>query len=123
MAKIMIDNLLNQWIIQIMTKEELKQWREKHKITQQQLASLLGVFNVTIARWEIGTRKIPSFLHLALLGLEKSEQKGGETYYGLRKKKKESSGDRFLRSPGKKAVENVTRRNYKKTSKRKPPDN
>ena len=47
-------------------------------MTQQQLASLLGVFNVTIARWETGVRKIPSFLHLALIGLEKTKMKGGE---------------------------------------------
>lgn len=71
-----------------MTSKELKQWRETHKMTQQQLASLLGVFNVTIARWETGVRKIPSFLHLALLGLEKSNQKGGEKNHGVYKKKK-----------------------------------
>lgn len=71
-----------------MTIKELKQWRENHKMTQQQLASLLGVFSVTVTRWETGVRKIPSFLHLALLGLEKSKMKGGEVSYGLRKKKK-----------------------------------
>jgi DNA-binding transcriptional regulator YiaG len=84
----MIDNRINHWLILIMTGKELKQWREKHKMTQQQLAFLLGVFNVTIARWEIGTRKIPSFLNLALIGLEKSKMKGGGKSYGLRKKKK-----------------------------------
>jgi transcriptional regulator with XRE-family HTH domain len=61
-----------------MTGKELKEWRENHKMTQQQLAYLFGVFNVTVARWETGVRKIPSFLHLALLGLEKTKMKGGD---------------------------------------------
>jgi predicted transcriptional regulator len=72
-----------------MTKEELKKWRVEHKVSQQELADFLGVYQESVARWEIGTRKIPSFLHLALLGLEKSKMKGGERSYGLRKKKKE----------------------------------
>ncbi len=75
-----------------MTKKELKQWREKHEMTQQQLGSLLGVFNVTIARWETGARKIPPFLHLALIGLEKSKMKGGEKSYGLHNKKERKTG-------------------------------
>jgi transcriptional regulator with XRE-family HTH domain len=70
-----------------MTGKELKEWRKNHKMTQQQLASLLGVFNVTIARWETGARKIPSFLHLALIGLEKSKRKGGEKNHGVCHKK------------------------------------
>jgi len=75
-----------------MTKKELKKWREKHKLSQQGLADLLGVYQESVARWEIGTRKIPSFLHLALFGLEKSKMKGGEICYGLRKKKKRKVG-------------------------------
>ncbi|MFH0812848.1 MAG: helix-turn-helix transcriptional regulator [Pseudomonadota bacterium] len=71
-----------------MTKEELKQWRETNNLTQQQLADLLNVSQVTVARWETDARKIPSFLYLALIGLEKSKRKGGEKGYGLRKKKK-----------------------------------
>jgi DNA-binding transcriptional regulator YiaG len=59
-----------------MTKEELKKWREEHKVSQRGLADLLGVYQESVARWEIGTRKIPSFLHLALIGLEKTKMKG-----------------------------------------------
>ncbi len=62
-------------ILKIMTPGALKTWRAKHGYTQQRLADALGVFQETIARWEIGTRKIPSFLALALLGLEVT---GGE---------------------------------------------
>lgn len=61
-----------------MTKDELKEWRGKRKISQQQLADLLGVAKVTVARWELGMRQIPPFLHLALRFLEKYKKKGGE---------------------------------------------
>ncbi len=53
-----------------MTIDALKKWREDHGITQQGLADLLGVTIVTVGRWEVGMRKIPPFLHLALIGLE-----------------------------------------------------
>ena len=69
-----------------MTKEELKEWRIKHNLTQMELAELLSVTRETIARWETGMRKIPPFLRLALVGLEKL--KGREIGHGLRKKEK-----------------------------------
>ena len=62
-----------------MTQKELKQWRKEHKLTQKELGDLLHVTSITIARWETGMRKIPPFLYLALIGLEKSKMKGGET--------------------------------------------
>jgi hypothetical protein len=51
-----------------------------------ELGYLLGVNYVTVARWELGTRKIPPFLHLALEALEKrkgnlkarAKKKGGD---------------------------------------------
>jgi len=69
-----------------MTKGQLKEWRKKYGMTQQHLADLLSVSPITIARWETGTRKIPSFLHLALKSLEKPK-KGGERH-GAKKKRK-----------------------------------
>jgi transcriptional regulator with XRE-family HTH domain len=53
-----------------MTGEDLKAWRKKLRITQVELARLLGTYQVTIARWETGTRKIPFLLPLALEALE-----------------------------------------------------
>ncbi len=53
-----------------MAPEDLKNWRQKHGYSQRALATALGVFQVTVARWETGVRKIPPFLHLALVGLE-----------------------------------------------------
>ena len=50
--------------------EDLKRWRELNGYSQQRLADALGVTQVTIARWETGFRKMPSFLHLALEALE-----------------------------------------------------
>jgi len=64
-----------------MTPEQLKQWREKHQHSQQSLAEVLGVYRETVARWENGTREIPSLLALALEALEYREEvkKTGDT--------------------------------------------
>ena len=68
-----------------MTPEDLKQWRELNGYTQQELATALGIYQVSVARWETGVRKIPSFLHLALRCLE---QEGGEFAEGKQKRKR-----------------------------------
>jgi transcriptional regulator with XRE-family HTH domain len=64
-----------------MTPEDLKHWRELNGYTQMKLAAALRVSRVTVARWETGTREIPSFLGLALAGLEAMdvEKKSRET--------------------------------------------
>jgi len=71
-----------------MTRAQLREWRKRQGITQQHLANLLSVHPVTIARWETGTRKIPSFLHLALKSLERPKRKGGEKHGKAEKKRK-----------------------------------
>lgn len=53
-----------------MNGDELKLWRRQRKVTQQQLAQMLGVHRVTVAKWECGARSIPSFLPLTLEALE-----------------------------------------------------
>jgi predicted transcriptional regulator len=61
----------NQWLYYwAMHKDELKLWRKKWGITQVELARMLGTYQVTIARWETGARKIPFLLPLALEALE-----------------------------------------------------
>ena len=60
-----------------MDKGELKEWRNKHSFTQVALAQALGVYQVTIARWETGVRKIPVFLPLALETLVRRKRKRG----------------------------------------------
>jgi transcriptional regulator with XRE-family HTH domain len=47
-------------------------------LTQEGLAQRLGVIRLTVARWETGTRAIPSFLPLALEALEIRIKKGGK---------------------------------------------
>ena len=64
-------NITNGYIILFMTGNELKLWRKRWGITQVGLAKMLGTYQVTIARWETGARKIPLLLPLALEGLEK----------------------------------------------------
>ncbi len=53
-----------------MKGNELKLWRKKWEITQVELAQMLGTYQVTVARWETGARKIPFLLPLALEALE-----------------------------------------------------
>jgi transcriptional regulator with XRE-family HTH domain len=60
-----------------MTGKELQEWRRRMGLTQEGLAQQLGVIRLTVARWEIGTRAIPSFLPLALEALEIRMLKGG----------------------------------------------
>jgi transcriptional regulator with XRE-family HTH domain len=59
-----------------MIPDALKKWRKQNGYSQGRLAKALGVWPLTISRWELGVRKIPPFLHLALKWLEKE---GGET--------------------------------------------
>jgi transcriptional regulator with XRE-family HTH domain len=53
-----------------MTGEDLLRWRKRHGLTQKELADLLGVWNMTIYRWECGMRSISPYLHLALKALD-----------------------------------------------------
>lgn len=53
-----------------MTREEFKVWRHERELLQRELADLLGVAEMTVIRWEAGTRKFPPFLHLALQALD-----------------------------------------------------
>ena len=75
-----------------MTPKELKAWREKNGYSQAKLAMALGVHTITVNRWENKARPIPSFLHLALAGLEK---RGGEAKKIKGKKKKEGGEDKW----------------------------
>lgn len=57
-----------------MTKDELKEWREDKGLSQKELAEKLKVASNTISRWELGERKIPEFLDLALKTIERELQ-------------------------------------------------
>jgi transcriptional regulator with XRE-family HTH domain len=63
-----------------MTGQELREWRKKLGLSQAALARHLGVTRVTVTRWEIGLRPVPSFLGLAMRALEidlREERDGG----------------------------------------------
>jgi len=53
-----------------MIGNDLKEWRRRWGLSQAALAKRLGVIRLTVTRWESGARPIPSFLPLALKGLE-----------------------------------------------------
>ena len=59
----------------MMEKELLKIWRESFELTQSELAALLKVAPNTVSRWELGERKIPEFLDLALETIERNLKK------------------------------------------------
>ena len=54
-----------------MNGDELKSFRERLGMTQEQLADKLKVARNTVSRWELGERKIPEFLDLALQTVER----------------------------------------------------
>jgi DNA-binding transcriptional regulator YiaG len=60
-----------------MTADEFKGIREAIG-TQEDIAKLLGVTRVTVARWETGTRRIPEMAARLLVRLrkERSKRKG-----------------------------------------------
>jgi DNA-binding transcriptional regulator YiaG len=70
-----------------MEADDLKAWRKKQGLTQDQLAMMLGVTKPCISMWEAGRRKIPAFLHLALECLE--ARKAGDLKTRDTKKKRE----------------------------------
>jgi transcriptional regulator with XRE-family HTH domain len=53
-----------------MKGQKLIEWRKRHKLTQRELAEMLGVRSMTVYRWECGLRSIPPLLPLALEALE-----------------------------------------------------
>jgi transcriptional regulator with XRE-family HTH domain len=71
-----------------MEGKELRNWREKHNLTQLELAEHLHVKRETVTRWEIEMRKIPPFLFLALEALENRFMKGGGTGKAKTRKRK-----------------------------------
>ena len=59
-----------------MKGDDLLAWRKRHRLTQKELANLLGVRNMAVYRWECGMRTISPYLHLALEALEHRLMKG-----------------------------------------------
>lgn len=53
-----------------MTPDQLTAARAALHLNQAELARQLGVANNTVNRWEAGLRAIPSYLWLALKGIE-----------------------------------------------------
>ena len=54
-----------------MSGEEIRNWRLKHDLSQQELAELLGIDQTTVSAWEKEKRVPPKYLPLLLMFLEK----------------------------------------------------
>jgi transcriptional regulator with XRE-family HTH domain len=76
-----------------MTPADLKKWRKQNGYTQAALARALGVIPLTVARWEGGSRQVPTFLALALRALE---LEGGEKRPRDTETKKEADRGKHL---------------------------
>jgi transcriptional regulator with XRE-family HTH domain len=50
--------------------ETIKAWRERHALSQSDLAACLGVDVMTVSRWERGAQNAPPFLRLALMAID-----------------------------------------------------
>lgn len=55
-----------------MTGKELKEYREKIGLTQEQLSEALQVASNTVSRWEREDRAIPPYLPLAIETIERN---------------------------------------------------
>jgi DNA-binding transcriptional regulator YiaG len=55
-----------------MTAREIQRWRQRHDLSQKELADLLGVNEFTVSRWERGIQSAPYFLKLALESLART---------------------------------------------------
>ena len=56
------------------TGAELKAWRKKYNMTQDMLRMALQVGSrQTIIGWEKSTKRLPRYVHLALIGLEHAD--------------------------------------------------
>jgi DNA-binding XRE family transcriptional regulator len=61
------------------TGADLRAWRKKHDMTQDMLRMALQVGSrQTIISWEKSTKRLPRYVHLALIGLEHEE--GGHQF-------------------------------------------
>lgn len=52
---------------------DLRRWRERHGMMQEELANILGVHFQTISKWECDRRKVPKMVKVALEGIEKTK--------------------------------------------------
>ncbi len=68
----------NVLIYKSMDGVALKEWRKRARLTQKELARLLGVHPMAVAFWEWGERRIPALLPLALEALEHRLKKGAK---------------------------------------------
>jgi DNA-binding transcriptional regulator YiaG len=59
--------------------EQLKRTRERLRLTQAQLATELGVHQVTVARWETGVHRIPGAVALLVRRLAADAGRGGQS--------------------------------------------
>jgi transcriptional regulator with XRE-family HTH domain len=60
-----------------MDRQALRAWRKRAGLTQKEMAQLLGVHHMALSFWELGKRRLPALLPLALEALEYRMQAGG----------------------------------------------
>ena len=58
-----------------MTPTQIREWRDRMGWTQDQLAEALGVFPLTVSKWERGVQPPQPYLRLALERLAQKRRK------------------------------------------------
>jgi transcriptional regulator with XRE-family HTH domain len=59
-----------------MDRQALRVWRKQAGLTQKEMARLLGVHYMALSFWELGKRRLPGLLPLALEALENRMKEG-----------------------------------------------
>jgi transcriptional regulator with XRE-family HTH domain len=59
-----------------MDREALRAWRKQAGLTQKEMARLLGVHHMALSFWELGKRRVPALLPLALEALDHRMKEG-----------------------------------------------
>lgn len=69
-----------------LTAKQIQQFRDKHRLTQSELAQLVGVERNTVNRWEMGMYPVPYWVGVLLLGILTPESiRKGSSHVSVRR--------------------------------------
>lgn len=72
-----------------MTKEELKEFLQKHKLTQGKFSQMIGRERTTVYKWLSGKLPVPYYVEIYLKNIEKDLENAAEILKKIELKKEE----------------------------------